>query len=229
VSDLAVFGEFDVQNRTKDIKLLEDIAPGIETAAPRLSRMLRSLDHPYWAKNKAEVVPMQPRHLLMLSVMCTSLHGKKCTNLPASFGIYLFDGGATKRVISTCNQLGICMSYNALRKKHLEIAQQAEKEVRELSSGPTKLILSYDNFEYQDSKAEERIESATKFMSITTAVACVPCRLPALRHKSINQHMTIKQSMMQDTAFFSLKDFKSRGLSRGKLKQVSQIHRCSQV
>ncbi len=222
VSDLAVFGNFDVENRMENIRLLENATSDIENAAPHLGKVLRLLDHPFWAKGNAEEVRLQSRHLLMLSIMCTSLHRKKCTNLPTSFGIYLFDGGATKRVINTYNHLGICTSYSQLRKMYLEIAKQAEKEVRELDSGPTKLILSYDNFEYQDSKAEERIESATKFMSITTAVACVPCRLG--QGKSINQHLTIKQSMIKDDVYFSFKNFKNRGLSPNQLQQVCQIY-----
>src|SRR4051794_17004484 len=93
VSELAVFGEFDVQNRMENIKLLENAAPGIENAAPHLSKMLRSLDHPWWAGDGHEEVELQlqPRHLLMFSIMCTSLHRKKCSNLPTSFGIYLLD------------------------------------------------------------------------------------------------------------------------------------------
>jgi len=172
-------------------------------------------------------VALQPRHFLILSIMCTSLHRSKCTNLPTSFGIYLFDGGATKRVIETCNRLGICVSYSQLRKRHLETAQRVQEEVRTIGSGPAKLIMSYDNFEYQDSKAEERINSATKFMSITTAVAYVPCRPPGPGRESIKQHLTIKQSMVKDNAYFSIEDFKRRGLSKKTIKQVCSMHRCS--
>jgi hypothetical protein len=89
-----------------------------------------------------------PRHLLILSIIYTSLYRKKCINLLTSFGIYLFNDSATKRVIKTCSQLGIYVSYSSLRTKHLQIAKQAEKEIRKLGSSPTKLILSYDNFEY---------------------------------------------------------------------------------
>jgi hypothetical protein len=150
VSELAVFREFDIKNRIENIKLLENTASAIENVAPHLSKMLRLLDHPRWARDKPEEVQLklQYRHLLMFSIMCTSLHRKKYTNLSTLFGIYLFDGGATKRVINTCNQWGICVSYNQLRKKYLKIAKQAEEEIRDLDSGPTKLILLYDNFEY---------------------------------------------------------------------------------
>jgi hypothetical protein len=72
VSELAVFGEFDVKNRMENIKLLENAAPAIENVAPHLSKMLRLLDHPRWARDKPEEVQLelQHRHLLMFSIMC---------------------------------------------------------------------------------------------------------------------------------------------------------------
>jgi len=76
VSELAVFGEFNVNNRMENIKLLENAAPAIENVAPHLSKMLRLLDHPWWARDKPEEVQLelQHRHLLMFSIMCTSLY-----------------------------------------------------------------------------------------------------------------------------------------------------------
>lgn len=142
--------------------MLDGAVSAIQKAAPQLTKLLRSLDRPKWARNQAEEADLQPRHLLMLSMMCTFLRRKTCTNLPTLFGIYLLDSGATKRVLNTCNRLGICMSYSQHRKKQLEMAKQAEGEVRELGPGPAKLILLYDNFEYQDSKAEELMASATQ-------------------------------------------------------------------
>lgn len=56
VSELAVFAELDVQNRMENIKLLENAAPGIENAAPHLSKMLQLLDHPWWASGRPEEV-----------------------------------------------------------------------------------------------------------------------------------------------------------------------------
>jgi hypothetical protein len=73
VSDLAVFREFDVKNRMENIKLLENATSSIKSAAPHLSKVLRLLDHPHWAKDKSEEVQLPPRHLLMFSITCTSL------------------------------------------------------------------------------------------------------------------------------------------------------------
>ncbi len=70
VSDLPVFGEFSVKDRMQNIKLLENATSSIAATAPTLSRVLRLLDHPRWAKEKAEDVALQPRHFLILSIMC---------------------------------------------------------------------------------------------------------------------------------------------------------------
>ena len=223
VSHLDLFGTFNVQRRMENIKLFETAGPSITQAAPCLSKLLHDLDHPYWAKDQATESAFSPRHLLMFSMMCMSLHRKTCTNLPTSFGLYLFDGGATKRVIDSCNHLGICVSYSQLRIVYQNITKQAQEEVRRLGSSRMKLIVSYDNFEYQDSKAEERIASTTKFMSITTAVACVPCGLPSPDKKAALRNVLVKQNAIANATLFSLHAFEKRLLPERQIRQVRNM------
>jgi hypothetical protein len=103
MSNLAVFKGFNIKNRMENIKLLRTAISNIKNAAPLLSKVLRSLNHPIYAKsnNLVKDAVLIPRHLLILFVIYTSLHRKKYTNLPTLFSIYLFNGGATKRVIKT--------------------------------------------------------------------------------------------------------------------------------
>jgi hypothetical protein len=143
LTNLEVFGPFSVEKRMENINLLENIVPAVELKAPHLCGLLQSLDHPATAKKTAPKV-LSSRHILMMSMMCMSLHRKKCSNLPTSFGIYMLDGGANKRVISTSNRFGICSSYSQLRIQYKQLASRAEQEVRALSSASTNLILSYD-------------------------------------------------------------------------------------
>jgi len=222
VTDLEVFGTFNVERRIENIELLGTAIPKVKEVAPHLGQLLCSLDRPGSAR-EAKQAELGGRHVLMLSMMCMSLHRKKCTNLPTSFGMYMFDGGATKRVINTSHHLGICPSYSQLRIKHTELARRAEHEVRVLGSGSTKLVLAYDNFEFQDFKAEERIGDPTKFLSITTAVACVPCPLAAFKSN------TIKQCMLKDNVLFSIPDFMTRMLAPSHREKVCRAHRFLKV
>src|SRR6266516_943335 len=93
LTNLEVFGPFSVEKRMENINLLENIVPAVELKAPHLCGLLQSLDHPATAKKTAPKV-LSSRHILMMSMMCMSLHRKKCSNLPTSFGIYMLDGGA---------------------------------------------------------------------------------------------------------------------------------------
>jgi hypothetical protein len=105
VLKLAVFEEFDIKNRMENIKLLKNTIFIIKNVVPYFSKILRLLDYPRWIRDKPEEVQLelQYRYLLIFSIICTSLYQKKCTNLLISFNIYLFNGGATKRVINIYN------------------------------------------------------------------------------------------------------------------------------
>jgi hypothetical protein len=103
VSDLAVFKGFDIKNRMENIKLLGTAISDIKDAVPLFSKVLRSFNHPVYAKsnNLVKDAVLMPRHLLILFIIYISLHRKKYINLLILFSIYLFNGGATKRVIKT--------------------------------------------------------------------------------------------------------------------------------
>jgi hypothetical protein len=89
----------------ENIKLLENTVSAIKNVVSYFSKILRLLDHPRWARDKSEKMQLklQYRYLLIFFIICTSLYRKKYTNLLILFSIYLFNGGAIKRVINTYN------------------------------------------------------------------------------------------------------------------------------
>lgn len=197
VSKLPVFGHFDVKNYAGKLEVLPALVDDIQRTAPRLSRLLMGIDDPT-RESDSQRTSLSERHLFLLSNLCMSLHHKTCNYLPTTFGLYLLDGGAAKRVIETFSQLGVCPSHTTLVTRRNEIANYAKEQVRNLGERERDIVISWDNFEYQDSKAEERITNSTKFMSITTAVACIGLKYPPLG---------LKQPMLHPQLNFSASDF----------------------
>jgi hypothetical protein len=89
----------------ENIKLLENTVFAIKNVVSYFSKILRLLDHPRWVRDKSEKMQLklQYRYLLIFFIICISLYRKKYTNLLILFSIYLFNGGAIKRVINTYN------------------------------------------------------------------------------------------------------------------------------
>ena len=189
LTNTPAFARFNVDQCDQILQDLQQLGPAIEGLAPHLGYLLRQLGRP--VHSKKEESGIQSKHIFILSILCMSRHRVKSNTIPTAIGLYLMDSGASKRTINTLQQCGACPSYSTLFNIQTSLADKARKEVRKLALARNDFVVSWDNFEYQDTKAQERIGSQTKFESITTAMACIGVDFPAtgLQKSMLRPHM----------------------------------------
>ena len=109
------------------------------------------------------------RKIVLLSILANLLAPKNSTNFGTILGLYLYQGGARRRVIQTLNRCGLSRSYQTLQRCMAQLSESGERQVREVGRTPA-AIVTYDNFEFAEGKRGERIGDTRQFRSITTAL-----------------------------------------------------------
>ena len=70
------------------------------------------------------------RTVIIFAFLCHMMRPKKSTNLQTIIGLYLYQGGARRRVLDTLNQLGLIVSYDTLQRRMKSLTGEAERQVR---------------------------------------------------------------------------------------------------
>lgn len=83
--------------------------------------------------------------------------------------MYMYSAGAKVDAITFLNRLGLSVSYNVLLRKLKGIISSSAAFIKEQASN-YKLVGMWDNFEYQENVAGERISDIVKFRSVTMAL-----------------------------------------------------------
>ena len=106
---------------------------------------------------------------LVLSTFCHLSRPNRSTNFQTIMGLYLYQGGARRRVLETLSQFGIIVSYSTLQRRMAGLSTEAERRIQTVGQSAS-TIVTYDNFEYTEGRRGERTGDKREFKSITTAL-----------------------------------------------------------
>lgn len=109
------------------------------------------------------------KFVAILVIMCRSAHRNNSNYVPLLVAMYLYSAGARVDAITLLNHLGLFVSYNVLLKTLRDIKTSSAAFIKEQASN-CKLVGTWDNFEYRENVAGERIGDVVKFRSITMAL-----------------------------------------------------------
>ena len=102
-------------------------------------------------------------------MLCHKLRPNKATNIQSVLGLYIYQGGARRRVLDTLCHFDLTMSYTTLQRRMLSLIKEAERKVQMLGQG-SNMNLTYDNFDFAEGKRGERTGDNRDVRSITTAL-----------------------------------------------------------
>lgn len=105
----------------------------------------------------------------ILVILCRSAHRNNSNYVPLLVAMYLYSAGARVDAITLLNHLGISVLYNVLLRKLRSITASSSAFIKAQASN-RKLIGTWDNFEYRENIAGERIDDTVKFRSVTMAL-----------------------------------------------------------
>lgn len=107
--------------------------------------------------------------LAILVIICRSAHRNNSNYVPLLVAMYMYSAGAKVDAITLFNRLGLSVLYNVLLRKLRGIATSSAAFINEQASN-CKLVGTWNNFEYRENVAGERIGDTVKFRSITMAL-----------------------------------------------------------
>ena len=107
--------------------------------------------------------------LAILVILCRSAHRNNSNYFPLLVAIYLYSAGAKVDAITLLNHLGLSVSYNVLLKRLRSIMSSSAAFIKQQATN-CKLVGTWDNFEYRENVAGERIGDIVKFRSVTMAL-----------------------------------------------------------
>ena len=163
------FWEFNPPSKDEDIgtiRFIRDTNAMITTFAPHWVDLLqRACSDDTSSLNASALQPAT----LILATLCHLMRPKKCTNFQTTLGLYLYQGGARRRVLDTLCRFGLIVSYSTLQRRLTLLRAEAERTVEVVGRAPS-AILTYDNFEFTEGRRGERTGDNREFRSISTAL-----------------------------------------------------------
>lgn len=163
------FGGFHPPSEDKDlgaIPSIKDASPTVKELAPQWLHLLQCVCSDDMASPNASAVQSAT---LILTTMCHLMRPKKCFNFQTKFGLYLYQGGASRRVLDTLCRFGMIVSYTTLQRRLTSLRTEAERRVEAVGQAPS-TIRTYANFEFTEGRRGERTGDNRQFRSITTVV-----------------------------------------------------------
>lgn len=113
----------------------------------------------------------------VIATLCHVMSPNKSTNFQSILGLYLYQGGARRRVLETLNRMGLCVSYSTIQLRLADLTVEAKKHIQEVGSNPD-TVVAYDNFDFVEGRRGERTGDTRTFRSITNALVfkgrCIP-------------------------------------------------------
>ena len=125
------------------------------------------------------------RTVIIFGTLCHLMRPNRSTNFQTVLGLYLYQGGARRRVLDTLCQLGLIMSYTTLQRRMEGLQAKAERKVQ-LVGQALSGVVTYDNFDFAEGKRGERAGDQRVFRSITT---CLAIEGRAFDNGRLEQHM----------------------------------------
>ena len=163
------FGGFHPPSEDQDLGTLssiQDASLTVKELAPQWLQLLQSVCSDDTSSPNANAA--QPVTLI-LATMCHLMRPTRCSNFQTTLGLYLYQGGARRRVLDTLCRFGLIVSYSTLQRRLATLRTEAERRVEAVGQAPS-AILTYDNFEFTEGRRGERTGDNREFRSITTAL-----------------------------------------------------------
>lgn len=139
------FGGFHPPSEDKDlgaIPSIKDASPTVKELAPQWLHLLQCVCSDDMASPNASAVQSAT---LILTTMSHLMRPKKCFNFQTKFGLYLYQGGASRRVLDTLCRFGMIVSYTTLQRRLTSLRTEAERRVEAVGQAPS-TIRTYANF-----------------------------------------------------------------------------------
>ena len=164
------FGEFHEPSEAIEwgsLTSFSDAKHAMKTYAPRWLNLIDGV-------SKATSAPTKEKNttgmlLVLLSTLCHRLHPKKSSNFQTIFALYLYHGGARRRVIDSLCFLGLTLSYKSVLRHLSRLTEDAQNRIKSVGRLPT-TVLTYDNLDYAEGRRGERVGEVRTFRSITSAL-----------------------------------------------------------
>jgi hypothetical protein len=113
---------------------------------------------------------MDSKLFMIAAIMGGRLHPGCFNGVQLTLGLYLYQGGARKRVIDTFARLGICKGFQTIRDRYQALTNAGREEVRKMGQLSTAIAV-YGNFDFAVNKRDEAIGDKRTFESIPLAIS----------------------------------------------------------
>lgn len=152
------------EDKIRSVDLLCNAMPDISAKAPRFVALLERA-----CGKKGPRPDLSRRYAVILSILTHHKSPKKSNLLQSALGLYVYQGGARRRVIDCLGRLGLTLSYPTLLRQQESMSKSAIEKVRSVGAG-SDAIVTYDNFDFAEGRRGERAGDTQQFRSITTAL-----------------------------------------------------------
>jgi hypothetical protein len=166
---MAPFNKFDLtsKNREFDALDMDQILNAIETEAPLLLRVIRSIMAPENRRSYQRQKEPAARIVAIISILCFSQRQNTCTGFQTTLGLYLHSQGVKRRQLELLSQLGLVVSYGTVIRTIKDQSTQAVAQVEKMGQRD-EAVTAYDNFEVMEGVKEQRVDHQGTFHSVTT-------------------------------------------------------------
>lgn len=189
--------EPDQRDSINSLSLLQ---PAIEQHAPRWMYLLNS------AAGSQEQPKPTGSHVVIMSILTHTLQPINSTNFATKMGLYLYQGGARRRVMDSMARLGLSRSYKTIHRILQSVSERQRQQVRVFGKNSASLV-AYDNYDFAVGRRGERTGDQREHRSIVTALSFSGQNIPA---------EGLRQSMWRPEIPLSAVSF-VQGLKRDKL------------
>lgn len=146
---------------------LENVVSEAKKLAPMMTRLRLGVGPTSRSPLTSHLISI--KLLVILVIICKSAHRNTSNYIPLLVAMYIYSTGAKVDTITLLNRLGLSVLYNVLLKKLRGITSLSLAFIKE-QIFHCKLVGTWDNFEYQENIAGERIGNTLKFRSVTMAL-----------------------------------------------------------
>ncbi|KAI1791172.1 hypothetical protein LXA43DRAFT_1142675 [Ganoderma leucocontextum] len=184
----------DIESLTVNLALRQ-LAETFQRLLPCLWLLLTTLlmaTNTYERKNKKEKIgKADTATRICVVVISILLHARnRATDVfQLVMGIFLSSTGASRRVMSTFNHMGISVSYDTVQKALQTLTDSATLRAQDFVRNSQRLgALVYDNINFTLRKASQRLDNMTEQLNATTsAVFALPARFTrAVYHTALS-------------------------------------------
>jgi hypothetical protein len=176
---MAPFNKFDLtsKNREFDALDMDQILNAIETEAPLLLRVIRSIMAPEHRRIYQRQKEPAARIVAIISILCFSQRQNTCTGFQTTLGLYLHSQGVKRRQLELLGQLGLVVSYGTVIRTIKDQSTQAVAQVEKMGQRD-EAVTAYDNFEVMEGVKEQRVVHQGTFHSVTTGQVIQGIEMP---------------------------------------------------